>query len=172
MASTSPALVIAYTTWKSPLGEMILAASAAGLCGVWFAGQKHAPAKTSWSRRDDDPVLRSAIAQLQEFFGKRRRSFDLPLDPSPGTAFQRSVWRALQRIPAGQTSSYGDLARRIGRPHAARAVAAAIGRNPLSIVVPCHRVIGRDGSLTGYAGGLDRKAALLALEGASAAARR
>ncbi len=172
MASTRPAPVIAYTTWQSPLGEMILAASAAGLCGLWFTGQKYAPAKKSWPRRDDDPRLRSAIAQLQEFFGRRRRSFDLPLDLSSGTVFQRSVWRALQRIPAGQTASYGDLARRVGRPQAARAAAAAIGRNPLSILVPCHRVIGRDGSLTGYAGGLDRKAALLALEGVSSAARR
>jgi len=172
MASTRPAAVIAYTTWQSPLGEMILAASAAGLCGLWFTDQKYAPAEKSWPRRDDDPRLRTAIAQLQEFFGKRRRSFDLPLDLSSGTVFQRSVWRALQRIPAGQTASYGDLARRVGRPQAARAAAAAIGRNPLSILVPCHRVIGRDGSLTGYAGGLDRKAALLALEGVSSAARR
>ena len=154
------------TKWESPLGEIILAASTVGLCGLWFAGQRYAPSTTAWPRDAEDPLLRGAILELEEFFAKRRSSFDVPLDMTSGTPFQRSVWTALRHIPTGNTATYGEIAARIERPEAVRATAAAIGRNPLSIVVPCHRVIGSDGSLTGYAGGIDRKAALLALEGA------
>ena len=110
-------------------------------------------------------MLQRAAAQLNEFFSGQRQSFDLPLDLTNGTAFQQAVWQALLAIPFGQTTSYGELARRIGRPKAVRALGAAVGRNPIGIIVPCHRVIGADGSLTGYAGGLDRKTALLRIEG-------
>jgi methylated-DNA-[protein]-cysteine S-methyltransferase len=109
--------------------------------------------------------------QLSEYFAGRRHSFELPLDLQCGTAFQQDVWRALLAIPAGGTTSYGAISRSIGKPQAMRAVGAAIGRNPVSIVVPCHRVVGSDGSLTGYAGGMERKTALLQLEGAVAPAR-
>ena len=110
-------------------------------------------------------MLRQAQAQLAEYFAGTRSTFDLPLDLQGGTAFQRSVWDALLAIPRGGTTSYGVLSRSIGQPAAVRAVGAAVGRNPLSIVVPCHRVVGANGSLTGYAGGLERKSALLKLEG-------
>ena len=113
----------------------------------------------------DHPVLRLAAEQLQQYLRGDRQPFDLPLDLAGGTAFQQAVWQALLRIPRGQTTSYGALARQMDRPTAVRAVGAAVGRNPLSMVVPCHRVLGKDGSLTGYAGGLDRKTALLRLEG-------
>ena len=110
-------------------------------------------------------MLREAISQLQAYFSGRRADFHLPLDLDSGTPFQQNVWRALLALGHGQTTSYGELSARIGKPSAVRAVGSAIGRNPLSIVVPCHRVLGADGSLTGYAGGLERKVALLRLEG-------
>jgi methylated-DNA-[protein]-cysteine S-methyltransferase len=109
-------------------------------------------------------VLLAAQAQLADYFAARLTVFDLPLGLVSGTAFQQAVWRALLEIAPGATVSYGELARRIGKPQAVRAVGAAVGRNPLSIVVPCHRVVGANGALTGYAGGLERKVALLALE--------
>jgi methylated-DNA-[protein]-cysteine S-methyltransferase len=152
---------------ESPLGPMIVAATARGLAGVGFEGQRHLPDHARWPEQPDHPVLRQAQAQLAEYFAGTRASFDLPLDLQGGTAFQRSVWDALRAIPRGGTTSYGTLSRHIGQPSAVRAVGAAVGRNPLSVVVPCHRVIGADGSLTGYAGGLDRKTALLRLEGAA-----
>ena len=117
------------------------------------------------------PVLVETERQLEEYFAGRRQQFALPLDPS-GTAFQREVWRALMTIPFGETRSYAQIARQIGHPGAARAVGAANGRNPLSIVAPCHRVVGSTGALTGFAGGLDVKAHLLAFEGARCAAHR
>jgi len=150
--------------FDSPLGPMTLAASSHGLCGVWFDGQKHEPDISAWAHDPAHPVLVQTQAQLAAYFAKQRTVFDLPLDLSGGTAFQQAVWRALLDIGPGATATYGDLARRLARPLAARAVAAAIGRNPVSIVVPCHRVLGAGGALTGYAGGLDRKAALLLLE--------
>ena len=109
--------------------------------------------------------LPAVAAQLGEYLAGRRRRFDLPLAPA-GTPFQRAVWEALLEVPWGQTSSYGDLARAVGRPGAARAIGGAMNRNPIAIVVPCHRIVGADGSLTGYGAGLERKEALLALEGA------
>jgi methylated-DNA-[protein]-cysteine S-methyltransferase len=111
--------------------------------------------------------LVKAVKQLSEYFAGRRAAFELPLDLRGGTAFQQSVWQALLHIPSGATSSYGALSTLIGKSAAVRAVGAAVGRNPLSVVVPCHRVLGSDGSLTGYAGGLPRKSALLQLEGAA-----
>ena len=154
-----------WTDWTSPLGPMTLAASPKGLAGVWFDGQRHGPDRTAWRRDPSHPVLQAAIAQLADYFAGHRLNFDLPLDLKAGTAFQQQVWQALLGIAPGATTSYGALGASIGKPTAVRAVGAAVGRNPIGIVVPCHRVLGSDGSLTGYAGGLDRKTALLKLEG-------
>lgn len=150
--------------YLSPLGPMIVAATDSGLAGVWFEGQRHLPDSSGWPHAPGHPVLAAAVQQLRDYFAGRRTQFELPLDLQGGTAFQQSVWQALLAIPSGATTSYGDLSQRVGRPAAVRAVGAAVGRNPVSIVVPCHRVLGRDGSLTGYAGGLERKSALLDLE--------
>ena len=157
---------IVQTRYASPLGTMIVAATARGLAGVWFEGQKHVPDSSGWPDEPRHPVLRQAVAQLREYFNGERTSFDLPLDLQGGTPFQQSVWQALLSIPCGGTMSYGSLSQRIGHPAAVRAVGAAVGRNPVSVIVPCHRVLGAKGSLTGYAGGLERKSALLQLEGA------
>lgn len=157
-------LYTAQTTIASPLGPVLLARTAAGLAGAWFAGQKDHPGVIAAPEAPDDPLLREAAAQLADYWAGRRQRFELPLDLH-GTPFQRDVWRALLGVSAGQTLSYSEIARQIGAPQAVRAVGAAVGRNPVSVVVPCHRIIGRDGSLTGYAGGLDRKTALLKLEG-------
>lgn len=159
---------IVQTRHDGPLGPMVVAATQRGLAGVWFVGQRHMPDTAAWPVDDGHPVLRQAVEQLTGYFAGTRTSFDLPLDLQGGTPFQQSVWAALLRIPAGHTTSYGQLSQGIGNPSAVRAVGAAVGRNPLSVVVPCHRVVGADGSLTGYAGGLDRKTALLRLEGAGA----
>lgn len=154
-----------YTEMASPLGTLQLTAADGALTGLHFPGQKHdRPRRTDWQRADSEPVLAQARSQLTEYFTGRRTDFDVPLAPQ-GTAFQQAVWRALLTVPFGRTSTYGAIAAVVGRPSAVRAVGAAVGANPLGIVVPCHRIIGRDGSLTGYAGGLDRKAKLLALEG-------
>jgi len=154
----------ACTHFDSPLGPMTLAASSQGLCGVWFDGQKHQPDTSALPRDASHPVLLQAQAQLSAYFAGQRSVFDVPLDLCQGTEFQQGVWRALLDIAPGATSTYGAMARFVERPLAVRAVAAAIGRNPISIIVPCHRVLGVGGALTGYAGGLDRKAALLQLE--------
>lgn len=154
------------TTFNSPLGCMRLAANPQGLCGVWFEGQRHQADASGWPTVQEQPVLQQAIAQLTQYFAGQRRQFDLPLDLSAGTPFQQTVWRALQNLAFGQTCSYGALSAQIGRPTAVRALSGAVARNPLSIIVPCHRVLGANGALTGYAGGLERKAALLQLEGA------
>ena len=155
----------------SPLGEVRLAASSLGLVGLWFDGQRHLPTQLdgpgAWPATDAHPVLREAARQLQEYLGGTRTCFDLSLDLRGGTAFQQAVWRALCTIPRGRTTSYLAIAQALGKPCAVRAVGAAVGRNPVSVAVPCHRVLGRDGSLTGYAGGLERKRALLRLEEAA-----
>jgi methylated-DNA-[protein]-cysteine S-methyltransferase len=153
-----------WTTMASPLGTLQLTAEGGRLTGVHFPGQKHdRPAQPGWQRNDDEPVLAQARRQLVEYFAGGRTRFDLPLAPA-GTPFQQAVWRALLAVPFGATSTYGAIARAVGRPSAVRAVGSAVGANPLGIVVPCHRIVGRDGSLTGYAAGLERKARLLALE--------
>ncbi|MET0312234.1 MAG: methylated-DNA--[protein]-cysteine S-methyltransferase [Burkholderiaceae bacterium] len=157
---------IVLARYESPLGPMIVAATGRGLAGVWFAGQRHLPDMAGWREEPGHPVLLEAASQLSDYFSGKRERFDMPLDLQGGTPFQQSVWQALLGIPAGQTTSYGDLSQRIGKPAAVRAVGAAVGRNPVSVIVPCHRVVGADGSLTGYAGGLERKSALLKLEGA------
>ena len=152
----------------SPLGPITLTASPHGLCGLWFDGQKHSPddaQRRQWCEDPDHPVLQQAATQVLAHLTGDTAAGDLVLDLSAGTAFQQSVWQALLRIPAGQHQTYGELARQIGLPQAARAVGAAVGRNPVSIIVPCHRVLGAGGQLTGYAGGLWRKQALLRLEG-------
>ena len=153
-----------YTSVQTPLGSMTLAAHQDHLVGVWFDGQQHQPACASWLASDTHPVLIACAGQLRQYFAGQRSRFDLPLDLSSGTDFQQRVWLELLTLAPGATVSYGMISQHIGQPGAVRAVAAAIGRNPISIVVPCHRVLGAKGALTGYAGGLDRKAALLQLE--------
>jgi len=154
-----------YLRIDTMLGGMILAVSDAGLCGAWFDGQKHWPEMRDWRESRNDVVLREAAKQLGAYFSGELQAFDLPLDDSRGTPFQREVWAALREVRFGRTTSYGAIARTIGKAAAVRAVGAAVGRNPLSVIVPCHRVLGADGSLTGYAGGVERKRALLQLEG-------
>ena len=152
----------------SPLGALTLACTERGLCGVWFDGQRHGPtasAMQGWQPSHEHPVLQAAATQLQAYFDGSQAGFDLPLDLSRGTAFQQAVWQALLAIAPGTHQSYGQLATRLNHPQAVRAVGAAVGRNPVSIIVPCHRVLGSTGQLTGYAGGLWRKQALLRLEG-------
>ena len=148
----------------SPVGPLMLAADDAGLRHIEFRDNRHPADRTDW-HGGEHPILQTAETQLAEYFAGSRRDFDLPLAPQ-GTEFQLQVWHALAEIPFGGTWSYRQLAQRIGRPTATRAVGAANGRNPLPIVLPCHRVIGNDGSLTGFGGGLPTKAALLRLEGA------
>ena len=155
--------IIHYSDIASPLGQLTVAATEQGLCGLYFEAHRHFKGKDGWRRDSAHPVVRAAVRQLEEYFAGTRDGFDLPLDLR-GTTFQQEVWQQLLRIPYGATVSYGDHAKAVGRPKAARAVGAAIGRNPVSIIVPCHRVIGGNGSLTDYAGGLERKAALLELE--------
>lgn len=163
LTDTLDAHCTAQALVDTPLGPVCIARTASGLAGLWFEGQKHHPGALRAPQQPDDPLLRKAAVQLRRYFAGDTRAFDLPLDLQ-GTAFQRAVWEALLRIPAGRTCSYGELARAIGRPRAVRAVGAAVGRNPASLVVPCHRVLGQDGSLTGYAGGVQRKQSLLQLE--------
>jgi methylated-DNA-[protein]-cysteine S-methyltransferase len=149
----------------SPLGDVLLAATQQGLAGVWFVHrQEHMPDSSNWVTDEAHPTLLAAAQQLHEYFLGQRQSFDLPLQPAWGTPFQHAVWQALQRIPYGRTSTYGEIARDIGNPKAVRAVGAAIGQNPHTIIVPCHRVVGTNGALTGFAGGLERKQHLLAHE--------
>jgi methylated-DNA-[protein]-cysteine S-methyltransferase len=153
-----------YLRMATPLGAMLLTSNGAALTGAYFAGQKYdVSPQAGWQEDEALDVLAAARAQLSEYFAGERTTFDLPLAPS-GTSFQRTVWKALLAIPCGATCSYGAIARAAGEPAAVRAAGAAVGRNPISVIVPCHRVVGADGSLTGYAGGLERKRRLLALE--------
>jgi O-6-methylguanine DNA methyltransferase len=161
-----------YATMDSPSGPLMLVATPTGLCRVGLPGEGRA-ALEEWLARwigpepleENPPALAAAVAQLREYFSRLRREFDLPLDLR-GTPFQQQVWEELRKVPYGQTVSYGELARRVGRPAAARAVGQAVGANPVPIIIPCHRVVGADGSLVGYGGGLEVKSALLRLEGA------
>lgn len=151
-----------YLRIETPIGAFIVAARDGALQGGWFAGQKYFPeisAENNW-READTPVLRAAKRQLQAYFTGALTVFDLPLAPG-GTAFQQQVWAALRGVPCGETTTYAALARTLGKPGAFHAVGAAVGRNPISIIIPCHRALGSDGSLTGYAGGLRRKQWLL-----------
>ncbi|WP_028967739.1 methylated-DNA--[protein]-cysteine S-methyltransferase [Sphingomonas phyllosphaerae] len=152
------------TTLASPLGALTMVADDTALVAILWPDDKPGRVRLeATAERPDHPVLAAAATQLTEYFAGTRTRFDLPLAPR-GTAFQRDVWRALDAIPYGETRSYADIAQAIGRPTATRAVGAANGRNPISIVTPCHRVIGRSGALTGFAGGLAAKQHLLALE--------
>jgi len=154
-----------YSTLTTPIGELVITADPDGAVTSLHL-PNHPPDTTGWER--DDALLDPARRQLAEYFAGERTAFDLPLRPA-GAEFQKQVWDALLRIPYGETASYGEIARELGHPTASRAVGAANGRNPIAIIVPCHRVIGSDGSLTGYAGGLDCKRALLDLEAGRAA---
>ena len=167
---TIPKHATAQLRHPTPLGPLLLVRTATGLAGAWFEGQQHHPAPMAAPLRPDDALLRRAAAQLDAYFAGDGAGFELELDLH-GTPFQRAVWTELLGIARAGTRSYGEIARRLGQPSAGRAVGAAVGRNPLSIIVPCHRVVGSDGSLTGYAGGLERKTALLRLEGLPARAR-
>ena len=155
-----------YKLVDSPVGQLKLVASDRGLAGiVWLnEGPRPASLETGWEA-SEMPILVEAARQLEEYFAGVRKRFDLELD-FEGTEFQRKVWRALLTIPYGETRSYAQIAQQIGHPQAVRAVGAANGRNPISIVAPCHRVIGSTGKLTGFGGGLPAKALLLELEGA------
>ena len=158
-------LTIVHRHIVTPWGEMLIAGGPAGLRGAWFTGQSHHPAPdtvAAWPL-GDHPVLQAAEAAMKAH-GAGQTFEPLALDWDQGTEFQRSVWRALLAIPSGQTRSYSELAQAMCKPAAVRAVGAAVGRNPWSVLVPCHRVLGAKGALTGYAGGLPRKVALLDLE--------
>ena len=149
-----------FCHYPSPIGRLLLTADGTALTGLYMTAQS----TDGWTENPTAAPLAAAVQQLNEYFGGSRREFDLPLRLE-GTPFQQRVWRELTEIPYGQTWSYGQLAKRIRNPSASRAVGLANGRNPISILVPCHRVIGADGSLTGYGGGLERKRWLLTHEG-------
>lgn len=159
-------LCTAQCPLPTPLGVVLLARTAVGLAGLWFEGQKHHPGPLAAPVDADDALFCRAKKQLGDYFAGRGAGFNLPLDLH-GTRLQQLVWQALLGIAAGQTRSYGQIAAAVGSPTAVRAVAAAIGQNPVSILVPCHRVVGSQGALTGYAGGLERKRVLLDLEAQS-----
>ena len=148
-----------YTRVDSPVGELLLTGDGESLSGLHFA-EGAAPPRNA---REDPEAFAPVLAQLEQYFAGERRAFDVPLELR-GSDFQRDVWAALLEIPYGETASYGEIARRVGRPGKARAVGRANGSNPLAVIVPCHRVIGADGSLTGYGGGMERKRLLLDLE--------
>jgi methylated-DNA-[protein]-cysteine S-methyltransferase len=163
-----------YTTFESPLGRILLVSDGSHLTGAYFSGQKYEPLPAPGHGRQPEPdleIFQNASLQLREYFAGKQRQFDIPLHLQ-GTPFQMKVWNTLLEISHGSTVSYGELAELIKRKDAVRAVGAAVGRNPISVIVPCHRVIGSGGSLTGYAGGLDRKRALLNLEEAALARGR
>ena len=161
-----PAPTLIYDVVAAPIGRLIVASNGTAVAGVWMANAS--PDDENWEdQRGIDPVLIEARRELVAYFDRRLRVFEIPLAPN-GTDFQRGVWTALTKIPYGTTISYADLARQVRNTAAVRAVGAANGRNPIPIIVPCHRVIGSDGSLTGFGGGLDRKRWLLEHEGALA----
>lgn len=153
-----------FSKMNSPIGELLLVGNGAALTQLLMLNQKYYGSETQQDWRRDDALFRAAREQLEAYFAGELRIFDLPLAPA-GTAFQQKVWRALRDIPFGQTESYGALAKRIDAPKASRAVGMANGHNPISIIVPCHRVIGANGNLTGYGGGIERKRWLLEHEG-------
>ena len=152
-----------WLTHSSPLGELILVSNGEALAGLLFSDGRKVDQVRGEAIETSDTIIDRTRRQLDAFFGRRRRDFDVPLAPQ-GTPFQLRVWRALQRVPYGEVASYGAIATAIRRPSASRAVGMANGANPIAIIVPCHRIIGASGHLTGYGGGLDRKRFLLALE--------
>ncbi|MCP3753980.1 methylated-DNA--[protein]-cysteine S-methyltransferase [Streptomyces sp. TBY4] len=154
-----------HTVVDSPYGPLTLVADGGVLCGLYMTGQRHRPAEESFGERvaAGEAPFPEVVRQLTAYFAGELTTFDLPVRLE-GTEFQRSVWEQLVRIPYGQTWSYGELAAKLGKPNASRAVGLANGKNPVGIIVPCHRVIGASGSMTGYGGGIDRKVRLLAFE--------
>jgi methylated-DNA-[protein]-cysteine S-methyltransferase len=163
-ARRTTAAGLAQGVIETPLGPLTALACEAGLMGLWFDGQQHAPGVLDAPLDDAQRWIAQARAELDRYFAGRLREFEVALAPQ-GTAFQEAVWRRLSAIRCGDTVSYGRIARDVGSPRASRAVGAAVGRNPITVIVPCHRVIGENGTLTGYAGGLHRKQALLDIEG-------
>lgn len=171
MKTTRSTPYIPFTRFDSPLGPMVATAERDALTGLWFAGQRWFPKSQDGWREDDAAKPFAALReQLAAYWAGRLSVFDLALEPGGGraTAFQRAVWDAIYAVPLGATTTYASLAITCGNPSAMRAAGAATGRNPISVIIPCHRIVGSDGSLTGYAGGLDRKRALLAFEHATA----
>jgi methylated-DNA-[protein]-cysteine S-methyltransferase len=156
-------MTTSFIEQSSPLGALLLAATDRGLCGLYFEQHRYFDGPQDWRRDPAHPLLRRAAQQLDEYFAGRRTAFDVPLDLS-GTPFQQAVWGALQALPFAATATYQQIARSVAKPNAVRAAGTAIGRNPVSIIVPCHRVLGASGALSGYAGGLERKRFLLGLE--------
>lgn len=157
--------MIHYRMHASPLGKLLLAASEQGLCGLYFDEHRHFKGPEGWAASEGHPCLRQAAEQLDEYFDGRRQDFDVPLDLA-GTPFQLKVWERLSHVEYGTTASYLSHAQASGAAHAVRAVGTAVGRNPVCIIVPCHRIVASNGSLAGYAGGLERKRYLLAFEAA------
>jgi methylated-DNA-[protein]-cysteine S-methyltransferase len=158
-------IMTSYSILKSPVGDLMLVANPSELIGIYFMNRRHVPkAKKTWTLNERHPVLQQAGKQLKEYFAGKRNSFSLPMN-FVGTDFQKRVWQEIARIPFGKNLSYSELAKNAGAPKAIRAAGTATGRNPLSIIVPCHRVLTKDGAIGGYAGGLDRKRHLLKLEG-------
>lgn len=159
--------MLCYTLIESPIDELLIVAEGDAIVSLQMATHRGEARQLDprWERADSDPLLTRTAAQLDEYFARKRIAFDLPLRPA-GTDFQKRVWNALLDIEIGQTMSYGELATQLGDAGASRAVGLANGRNPIAIIIPCHRVIGADGSLTGFGGGLERKRYLLEMEGA------
>ncbi|GAA2925375.1 MULTISPECIES: methylated-DNA--[protein]-cysteine S-methyltransferase [Streptomycetaceae] len=160
--TATPAATRQHTVIDSPYGDLTLVATDGVLAGLYMTAQRHRPPQETFGAPDPRPFT-EAVRQLDAYFAGELTEFDLPLRLD-GTPFQRSVWAELERIPYGETRSYGELAQCLGKPGASRAVGLANGKNPVGIIVPCHRVVGASGSLTGYGGGLDRKQRLLAFE--------
>jgi methylated-DNA-[protein]-cysteine S-methyltransferase len=154
-----------YTHLKTKLlGDLLLVANDTHLTGIYFSDRKHAPKPADdWKLNPKHPVLQQASEEIQEYLNGKRTKFSVPLHLG-GTDFQRAIWQQIARIPFGESITYSELARRAGSPNAIRAAGAATGKNPLSIIVPCHRISGKDGKLHGFAGGLDRKKSLLEIE--------
>lgn len=157
-----------YSIIKTPLGDLMLVANTSELTGLYFVGCDHVPAASNrWTLDAQQPILQQAAKQLEEYFAGKRKSFSLPLHLA-GTDFQKRVWREIARIPYGETISYSDLAKRAGAPKAIRAAGTSTGRNPVGIIIPCHRVVGKNGAMCGFAGGLERKRCLLEVENSTA----
>lgn len=158
-----------YSILESPIGDLMLVADDSALTGLYFVGCDHVPAASQhWKVDAQHAVFRQAARQLQEYFARKREDFSLPLRLS-GTEFQEKIWRQIALIPFGETVSYTDLAERAGAPRAIRAAGTTTGRNPISIIIPCHRIVGKNGSMCGFAGGLEKKQRLLKLENSNCA---
>lgn len=151
------------TDYSSPIGKMLIASDGEAICGVWFYGQKHFPA-TDFIVNDDLAIFKKVANWLDDYFNGKNPKVNFRLKPQ-GSQFRRRVWKILSEIPYGETKTYGEIASMISPEMSSQAVGGAVGHNPISIIVPCHRVLGKDGKLSGYAGGIDRKISLLKLEG-------